>query len=84
MKKSPFYFIVYFAVCFVGLAALFLFAEAMKDGPLSDAVKYGRACGLRDIGTQVVPFAEAGLSEAAKRSVVNSFPLCARALLIAK
>ena len=60
------------------------FLSVGKDGPLSDAVKYGRACGLRDIGTQVVPFAEAGLSEAAKRSVVNSFPLCARALLIAK
>ena len=60
------------------------FLSVGRDGPLSDAVKYGRACGLRDIGTKVVPLAEAGLSETVKRSVRSSFPNCARALMIAK
>ena len=51
-----------------------VFVSVGKDGELSDAVKYGRACGSPDLGTKIVPLAEAGVSKDVLKSVSRTFP----------
>ena len=56
------------------------FISIGKKGPLPDAVKYGRNCGMSDIGTKVVPLAEAGVGKDVLESIVRTFPACGREL----
>ena len=57
-----------------------VFISVGKDGPLSDAVKYGRDCGCRDLGTKIVPLAEGNLGRGVLDSIRRIFPACAREL----
>ena len=57
-----------------------VFVSVGKNGPLTDAVKYGRDCGCRDLGTKVVPLAEANLGKGVLASIVRIFPACGREL----
>ena len=56
------------------------FISVGKDGPLPDSVKYGRDCGMSDIGTKIVPLAEAGVAKDVLESIVRTFPACGREL----
>ena len=56
------------------------FISVGKDGPLPDAVKYGRACGLEDIGTKVVPLAKDVITKDVAEGIVRTFPACGREL----
>ena len=57
-----------------------VFVSVGKDGPLPDSVKYGRDCGCRDLGTKIVPLAEANLGKGVLESIVRIFPACGREL----
>ena len=57
-----------------------VFISVGKDGPLPDAVKYGRDCGCRDLGTKIVPLAEGNLGQGVLDSIRRIFPACAREL----
>lgn len=57
-----------------------MFISVGKTGPLPDSVKYGRPCGLEDIGTRIVPVAEASLRKETKEGVRKSFPACYSAI----
>jgi len=56
------------------------FLSVGKDGPLPDAVKYGRSVGCEDLGTKIVPLAEAGLSKDVIDGIGASFPDCKTSL----
>jgi len=56
------------------------FLSVGKNGPLSDAVKYGRSVGCVDFGTRIVPFAAAGVSKDVIEGIRESFPACHAAL----
>ena len=56
------------------------FISVGKDGPLSDAVKYGRACGLADIGTRIVPLTKDVISKDVADGIGKSFPACRKEL----
>ena len=56
------------------------FFSVGKDGPLSDAVKYGRDCGLADIGTKVVPLTKDVISKEVADGIGKSFPVGRREL----
>lgn len=56
------------------------FISIGKKGPLSDAVKYGRECGMSDIGTKIVPLAEAGVGKDVLETIKRTFPACGREL----
>ena len=56
------------------------FISVGKDGPLPDAVKYGRACGLADIGTKVVPLTKDAVSKEVADGIGKSFPRCRQEL----
>ena len=57
-----------------------VFVSVGKDGPLPDSVKYGRNCGCGDIGTKIVPLAEAGVDQDVYEAIVRTFPSCGREL----
>ena len=56
------------------------FLSVGRNGPLPDEVKYGRACGCRDLGTKVVPLAEADVGKDVRDAIIRSFPACGREL----
>lgn len=56
------------------------FISIGRKGPLPDAVKYGRECGMSDIGTKIVPLAEAGLGKDVLETIKRTFPACGREL----
>ena len=56
------------------------FISIGKEGPLPDAIKYGRDCGCRDLGIRIVPLAEAGVGRDVLESIVQTFPACGREL----
>ena len=56
------------------------FISVGKDGPLADAVKYGRDRGLSDIGTKIVPFADANVGKGVREAINRIFPACGREL----
>ena len=57
-----------------------MFVSVGTDGDLPDSVKYGRDCGCRNLGTKVVPLAEARLEKGVLDAIVRIFPACAREL----
>jgi len=56
------------------------FLSVGTNGPLPDSVKYGRSVGCADLGTKVVPLAEASLSKDVVDGIGASFPACKTAL----
>lgn len=56
------------------------FISAGKDGPLADAVKYGRTYGRGDLGTKIVPLTREALSPEVAAGIRKSFPFCHREL----
>ena len=56
------------------------FISVGKEGPLPDAIKYGRDCGCRDLGTKIVPLAEAGVGKDVLEAIKRTFPACGREL----
>jgi len=56
------------------------FISVGKDGPLSDAVKYGRDCGCHDLGTRIVPLTADAVSREVADGIRKSFPACHREL----
>ena len=56
------------------------FISVGRNGDLPDSVKYGRDCGCRDLGTRIVPLAEAGVGKGVLEAVKRTFPSCGREL----
>ena len=56
------------------------FISVGRDGPLPDSVKYGRDCGCRDLGTKIVPLAEADVGKDVLEAIRRTFPACGREL----
>jgi len=56
------------------------FLSVGKEGPLPDAVKYGRSVGRADFGTKIVPLSDAGLSKDVVDGIGTSFPASKAAL----
>ena len=56
------------------------FISAGKNGPLADAVKYGRAYGKDDLGTKIVPLTREVLAPDVAAGIRKSFPTCYREL----
>ena len=56
------------------------FISAGKNGPLADAVKYGRTYGKDDLGTKIVPLTREVLAPDVAAGIRKSFPTCYREL----
>lgn len=56
------------------------FISAGKNGPLADAVKYGRTYGKDDHGTKIVPLTREVLAPDVAAGIRKSFPTCYREL----
>ena len=52
------------------------FMSVGKDGPLADAVKYGRTYGTGDLGTKIVPLTKDTISPEVAAGIRKSFPSC--------
>lgn len=52
------------------------FISVGKDGPLADAVKYGRTYGKDDLGTKIVPLTKDAISSEVAAGIRKSFPSC--------
>ena len=52
------------------------FMSVGKDGPLADAVKYGRTYGKGDLGTKIVPLSKDAISPEVAAGIRKSFPAC--------
>ena len=57
-----------------------VFVSVGENGDLPDPVKYGRDCGSRDLGTKIVPLAEAGVEKDVLEAIKRIFPACGREL----
>ena len=57
-----------------------VFVSVGESGDLPDSVKYGRDCGSRDLGTKIVPLAEAGVEKDVLEAIKRIFPACGREL----
>ena len=56
------------------------FISAGKDGPLTDAVKYGRTYGKDGLGTKIVPLAKDAISPEVAAGIRKTCPACHREL----
>ena len=56
------------------------FISAGKDGPLSDAVKYGRTYGKGDLGTKIVPLTKDAIAPVVAAGIRKTCPTCHREL----
>lgn len=56
------------------------FISAGKNGPLADAMKYGRTYGKDDLGTKIVPLTREVLAPDVAAGIRKSFPTCYREL----
>ena len=56
------------------------FISAGKNGPLADAVKYGRTYGKDDLGTKIVPLTREVLAPDVAAGIRKLFPTCYREL----
>ena len=56
------------------------FMSVGKDGPLADAVKYGRTYGTGDLGTKIVPFAKGVITPDVAAGIRKTCPACYREL----
>jgi len=56
------------------------FLSVGSRGPLPDAVKYGRDCGCRDLGTRIVPLTSGVIPKEVADGIGKSFPSCRREL----
>ena len=63
-----------------GTKRVSVFVSVGKNGDLADSVKYGRDCGCRDLGTRIVPLAEARVEKEVLDAIARIFPACGREL----
>ena len=56
------------------------FVSVGRDGPLPDAVKYGRTYGKDDLGTKIVPLAKDVISADVAEGIGKTCPACHREL----